>query len=294
MFGIASLMRGRTWMNARPTFLFLTGGIVLALGGMTSPCALAAAGAGGKLTLFVEGPNGTIRYGERFKNDTEFQESQKATLNSSLFLAAFGVIKQSIEVVRDPSIAYNLEFANTSTEAQPFNATIQFPINQLGANTISAELVVDLIDANADGAVSLMGNAGGADAIQAVTVLGTNNGAPLGMDITTASTHSFVLNPTAGPTPAGTTLSLSTNFLLSAGDTAHITSRFIIDETTGIPFAEIPDLPNAAEGPFFNVIDVNSPETSLGDDLSIDAQTQLNLMAGGRLAEIFPPGIHSF
>jgi hypothetical protein len=70
-------------------------------------------------------------------------------------------------------------------------------------------------------------------------------------------------------------------------------SRFVIDEGTGIPTAQIRPLPSSAEEPFVNVIDVNSPETSLGNELSIGAQTQLNLMDGGSIGTEFSAGSSS-
>jgi hypothetical protein len=183
-----------------------------------------------------------------------------------------------------------MEINNTGSEFLPLNQSIQFSINPLSTNTISGELVVELIDANMDGQASLLANAGGGDAIQAVTVAGNNIGLPLGADILSPGLHSFVLSPMSGPTPGGTFFSLNTNISLSPGDTALITSRFIIDENSGIPFAEIPSLPDPDNGPFFNVINVDSPETSIGNDLSIGAQTQLNLLEGGTIGTNFTAG----
>jgi hypothetical protein len=41
-------------------------------------------------------------------------------------------------------------------------------------------------------------------------------------------------------------LDVTTRFTLSPGDTARVTSQFIIDEGTGISFAQIPNLPDPA------------------------------------------------
>jgi hypothetical protein len=166
-------------------------------------------------------------------------------------------------------------------------------------NTAWGHLEVELSDTDGDGNAFLTGNFGEDGSIQAVRVRNSTTfdaeyvGAPLGTEISSPGIYSFAVAPVAGPTwRQGDELVLTTNFILSPGDTAHIKSQFIIDEGTGVPFAEIPELPDPADGSYLNVIDVNSPETSLGDDWFIGSQTQLNLSEGGSIGERF--NFHEF
>lgn len=200
----------------------------------------------------------------------------------------------TFEVISDPSVASNFQVTNGFSEPQDYFFTLDIPIRPLMANTSWGELDIELIDDNSDGMAFLNGNLGDEGAIQEVSIYNaeTFQGEPFGPHVGTSITapgmYSFPLEPFAGPTPAdGDTLSLSTVFTLSPGDTARIKGRFIIDEGTGIPFAEIPELPDPADGPYFNVIDVDSPETSLVDDFFIGSYTQLNLSQGGSIGARF-------
>jgi hypothetical protein len=265
--------------------------LVAIMPGLTATNAVASLGMGfGHAEVMLDWGDGTDYRVFVFRNESELGANLDNAIGHAVTASLFGTVKASYNVFRDPSIAHNLEVTSNTTETQDFISTVQFPINPLAANTLSAQLLVDLIDANSNGQVALTGTAGSTNAIQTVAVTGGPIGPPLGAAITTPGVHSFVLDPVSGPTPTGNMLFLRTSFSLSPGDTAHIISRFIIDEHTGIPFAEIPDLPDPADGPFFNVIDINSPETSLGNNARIGAQTQLNLMAGGSIGEDFSAG----
>ena len=218
----------------------------------------------------------------------------------TLALAIGGLNNYYVELRshKDPSVAYNIEFTNSESEPRPFSFFADFPIRPLFANSTWGELNIELIDANGDGHTSLKGdNENGA--IQQARLYNSTNlteepiGSSLGNDIMSAGIHSFLLEPISGPTPPdGDMLGLSTRLTLSPGDAVRITSRFIIDEGTGIPFAEIPELPDPADGPYFNVIEIDSPDTSFGDDYFIGSQTQLNLSAGGSIGERF--NFHAF
>jgi probable HAF family extracellular repeat protein len=167
--------------------------------------------------------------------------------------------KQKVEVRwhKDPSVAYNFELTNQLSDPSPIALFHDSPIRPLGANSSWGELTVELIDANGDGQASLAGDYGTTGAIQGVTVynsttfVGEAVGPPIGSGLTAPGTQLFTLSPFAGPTPpTGNMLQLATRFILSPGDTVRLRSRFIIDEGTGIPFAEIPSLPDPADGPF--------------------------------------------
>lgn len=205
--------------------------------------------------------------------------------------------KQALAILRDPSIAYNVEATNTTSEAGRYSIGVEFPIRPLMENTTWGELHVELIDANGDETVFLNGAFGGGDNILVARVRNSTTfetevvGTPLGTDITSPGMHSFILDPLPGPTPADKEdLVLTLDFILSPGDTVHITSQFIIDEGTGLPFVEIPDFPNPANGPYLNVINVDSPETSLPEDFTIGPQTQLNLFDGGEIGHALHAG----
>ena len=204
-----------------------------------------------------------------------------------------------VEVIRDPSVAYAIDVTNTTEQPGDYLFRIDLPIPPLSANTTWGELNVELIDANGNGTAFLHGNYGQENAIQGASIFSTFAdvsepiGTPLGQDIAAPGLYTFPLAEFPGPTPEnGDILSILTRFTLSPGDNARLTSRFIIDEGTGIPFAEIPELPDPADGPYFNVINVDSPETSLGDNFFIGSQTQLNVSEGGSIGSGF--NFHAF
>jgi hypothetical protein len=244
------------------------------------------------MVIHVVTPNGSNFFSEPFRI---------GTLQHTVQVFVAGLSKTPFNVVahKDPSLAYNFQFVNSDSEPQPFHVFIDFPIRPLGANTTFAELNVELIDMDGNGQASLIGQYDPNGAIQAVrtynsiTRSGELIGPPLGENMTSPGMKTFVLEPFPGPTLAnGDMLGQTIRFTLSPGDAARLTSRFIIDEATGIPFAEIPELPNPADGPYFNVIDISSPETSFGDNYFVGSQTQLNLSEGGSIGERF--NFHTF
>lgn len=243
------------------------------------------------VTIYYDVPEEETTVGISFpwRTQLEFQESL-----ANIYRLQDQNLLISAKVIRDPSVAYRLQFTNTSTDPEPVSLTIGAPVEPLQANSISAELVIELVDSNGNGSAFLNGNYGPGGAIQAATIYNsaggdaTALGPALGTNISAPGVHTFTLPTTAGPVPAeANQLDLATRFILSPGDTVYLSSRFVIDEGTGIPLAEVPDFPDPSSGPFFNVIDVDSPETSIAANEFIGSQTQLNLSAGGSIGNRF-------
>lgn len=213
-------------------------------------------------------------------------------------VAFFPGVEASEEAIADPSFAYQVVFSNRGmTEPGAFDYDFSMLVDPLLPNTISGELVVELIDANGDGTAFLSGNFGGGSEIQAVrlrdpTTFATQTLGPLlGGDIEAPGTYTFTLSPMAGLTSTEPlNLVHTTRVIISPGDVAHITSHFLIDEGRDIPVAQIPALPDPSLGPYYNVIEVDSPETSLGEDWFIGSQTQLDVHDGGQVAPGFEAG----
>lgn len=217
----------------------------------------------------------------------------RATQGSILSTGAKKLLIGAVAAI-DPSIAYNLEVTNTTSEPGDYSLFFDLPVLGVGANTLSGTLTVELIDANSNGQAFLTGGIGATDAIQDATLFSSNPnsaipvGPAIGASFTSAGMQVFPLGPMSGPTLAtADMLTLNTAFTLSPGDTARITSQFIIDEGTGVPFVDIPELPDPAGGPYYNVINVDSSDSSLGDDVFIGSQTQLNVFDGGSIGEQF-------
>ena len=268
----------------------------LAHAGGVNECS-ATSGNVGIIELFQEANDGSIKTLIPFQLDTELGPAVDRAVHLIAFGYAFGIHIQKVEIIKDPSFAFNYEFTNPTLEDQLFSQTIAIPIEPLPANTVSAELNINLIDTNNDGAVFLDGNFGGAGNIQDVrlrnsTTFSTEDlGPPVGTDIATPGLHTFTLDPFAGPTPADMDqIVVSTRFSLSPGDTVRLWGQYVIDEGTGIPIAQVPELPNPANGPFFNVINVDSAETSLPEDFTIGPQTQVNLFDGGEIGHALEAG----
>ena len=198
----------------------------------------------------------------------------------------------SIHYAADPSIAYHLELINMTSAPGPFDMSLDFPIAGLEPNSSWADLSVELEDTNGDGTAYLHPLNDSSTAFQTVSVVSndfsssTPVGTPLGADINSAGNYDFHLNPFPGPTFAGAgMLDVFTRFTLSPGDTVRIGSQFVIDEGTGIPFAEIKPLPDLNGGPYYNIF--NLPTTEIGDNALVGSQTQINVMNGGKIGEKF-------
>jgi hypothetical protein len=261
-------------------------------------CGVSPAQEGNRLTAKVQTPEDKLRASEEIRKNQ--QGVGVAVISAVTPLAPSDAslapgMMLTAGALADPSIAYNLRVINTTVDLGEYAITLEFPIQPPMANSTWGELIVELIDSSGDGQASLFGSYGDTGAIQSAfvydsnTSIGESVGPPLGSELTAPGVQTFVLSPFAGPTPPNVdTFNLSAFFTLSPGDTAHLTGRFIIDEGTGIPFAEIPPLPDLAEAPFFTVID--APPTVIGDDDFIDSFTQLNVRDGGSVGFSFEAG----
>lgn len=211
--------------------------------------------AGRKIELLIVYPDGDVEKAEIIPDVDTIGE----------FNASFDEVRRErraavyLNGVLDPSVAYNAVFPNPDNRPNVGSLFLDMPITPLeGPNTIWAELTVELFDTNNDGEVSLTHfNPQAFPGYQRAFLFSSDPLVQLATptwdigleDVFTTGPHSFAIAPTPGViAPEADTLGFFLDFQVSAGDTLHMMGTMVIDDGSGVPVAQMPELDLAAFG----------------------------------------------